>query len=220
MKFGGVQSWMAATDPEKVYRLMKNAFSLLVLFFMVILSAIATTIQKFTFEELVNLSELIIEGQVESVYPYNNGKFLYTRVLIKVNDVLKGNYIGEFVELEFLGGQEGGKALIVDGQDIPEVGEQGFYFIEDASTQAVNPLLGWSQGHFRIRSDLKGNEYLETDIQQELVELSDNKNAALASKLRNMKFRREFVDQAYYSPVTPDDLRDAVAAFLKHDKSQ
>ncbi len=199
---------------------MKNAFSLLVLSFLVNIPAIATTLQKFTFEELVDLSELIIEGQVESVYPYNNGKFPHTRVLIKINDVLKGDYVGEYIELEFLGGQEGGKALIVSGQDIPALGEKGFYFIEETSTQAANPLLGWSQGHFRIRSDLKGNEYLETDIQQELVELSDNKNAALAFKLRNMKFRRELIEQAYYSPVTPDDLRDTVADFLTNDKSQ
>jgi hypothetical protein len=199
---------------------MKNAFSLLFLLFLANVSAIATTLQKFTFEELVDLSELIIEGQVESVYPYNTGKFLHTRVLIKVKDVLKGDYIGEFIELEFLGGQEGGKALIVAGQDTPEVGEKGFYFIEDPSTQAVNPLLGWSQGHFLIRSDLKGHEYLETDIQQELVELSDNKNTALASKLRNMKFRRELLEKAHYSPVTPDDLRDAVASFLTNDKGQ
>lgn len=193
---------------------MKNKFYTVVLFLLVSLGATATTLQKFTFEELVNQSGLIIEGQVESVYPFNAGKLLHTRVLIKVRDVLKGDYPGEFIELEFLGGQEDGRALVVSGQDIPEEGERAFYFIEDSSVQAVNPLLGWSQGHFRIRSDLKGNEYLETDIQQDLVELSDNKNAALAAKLRNMKFRRELVEQAYYSPVTPGELRDAVAAFL------
>jgi hypothetical protein len=211
---------MAATDPDRVFILMKNAFSLLVVSLLINLSASATTLQKFSFEELVVLSELIIEGQVESVYPSDTEMFLHTRVLIKVNDVLKGDYTGEFIELQFLGGWEGGKALIVAGQDIPEEGEKGFYFIEDSSTQAVNPLLGWSQGHFRIRSDLKGNEYLESDIKQEVVELSDNKNAALAVKLRNMKFRRELVEQAYYSPVTPDELREAVAAFLVNDEGQ
>lgn len=193
---------------------MRNKFYTLALFLLVSLAASATTLQKFTFEELVNQSELIIEGQVESAYPFDAGKLLHTRVLIKVRDVLKGDYPGEFIELEFLGGHEDGRVLVVSGQDIPEEGERAFYFIEDTSVQAVNPLLGWSQGHFRIRSDLKGNEYLETDIQQDLVELSDNKNAALAAKLRNMKFRRELVEQAYYSPVTPGELRDAVAAFL------
>lgn len=196
---------------------MKNKPCLFLLTILASLATSATTLQKFTFEQLVDLSELIIEGEVTSVYPVDAGKLLHTRVLIKVQDVLKGDYPGEFIELEFLGGEEEGKALVVSGQVIPEEGEKAFYFIEDVASQAVNPLTGWSQGHFRILSDLKGNQFLETDVQHELVELSETKNAALAAKLRAMKFSHALVEQAYYQPVSPDELRDAVARFLTAD---
>lgn len=176
--------------------------------------AFATTVQKLTFEEIVDISELIIEGEVDAVYPVESGQMIYTRVLVKVLAVLKGDYPGEFIELDFLGGERDGKVVSISGQDIPLDGEKAFYFIENSATRTVNPLTGWSQGHFRIHSDPKGNEYLETDIQQDMVELTDNKNAALAAKLRNMKFSNRLVEQAYYTPVTPDELRDAVAGFL------
>ena len=176
--------------------------------------ALATTLQKLTFEEMVERSALIIQGEVVSVRPAESDNLLYTRVLFKVDDVLKGENPGEFIELDFLGGEESGARISVSGQDIPPKGERGFYFIENPDTRSVNPLTGWSQGHFRILTDPKGIETLETDIQVDIVEISDNKDAVLANKLRNMKFSRTLVDQAFYSPVTPDELRDAVHGFL------
>ena len=177
----------------------------------------ATTLQKLTFEEMIDRSGLIIEGSVASVYPVRTGKLAQTRVLIKVLDVLKGDDPGEFIELDFLGGEEAGRTLVISGQDIPDEGEKGFYFIEDTAAQSVNPLTGWSQGHFRILSDIKGDEYLETDIRQDLVDVANDKEAALAAKLRHMKFSRNLVEKAYYTPVTPDELRDAVDRF-RNDK--
>jgi len=174
----------------------------------------ATTIQKLTFEEMVKAAELIIDGEVDNITMVEINEAPYTRVLLKVHDVLKGDDPGEFIELDFLGGNLAEKSVRVSGQDIPEEGEKGFYFIERPSSRQVNPLVGWSQGHFRIRSDLKGNEYLETDIKQETLSITDNKNAAMAAKLENMKFSKKLVEKAYFSPVTPDELRDAVSAYL------
>ncbi|MBT6481065.1 MAG: hypothetical protein HOK53_04115 [Gammaproteobacteria bacterium] len=114
------------------------------------LSAAATTIQKFTFEEMVELSELILEGEVISVNPFISDELVYTRILLEVHDVLKGDDPGEFLELDFLGGELNGKTVHVSGQDIPFEGEKGFYFIENTSNDSVNPFLGWSQGHFII----------------------------------------------------------------------
>lgn len=179
--------------------------------------SMATTIQKLSFESLVSLSELIIEGEVISVKPFASGELIYTRVLLKVDDVLKGEEPGEFLELDFVGGFQDGISVSVAGQDIPVSGERGFYFIEDRSMKAVNPLTGWSQGHFRIVADIKGNEFLATQLHrdgQNIVELGDNKNSILAAKLRNMKFSNKLVEQAYYSPSTPEELRDAVYEYL------
>ena len=178
------------------------------------ISAAATTIQKFTFEEMVELSELILEGGVISVDPFTSGELVYTRVLLEIHDVLKGDDPGEYLELDFLGGELDGKAIRVSGQDIPFEGEKGFYFIENTSNDSVNPLLGWSQGHFKIVTDAKGNESLETDIRLELLEITESKNAALATKLRNMKFSNQLVTELSFTPATPTELRDAVDAIL------
>ena len=174
----------------------------------------ATTIQKFTFEEMVELSALIVEAEVLDVSIIDKGNVVHTNVLLAVNDVLKGEIPGDYLELNFLGGESDKIAVLVSGQDIPLLGEKGFYFIEDLESKSVNPLIGWSQGHFRIITDAKGNETLLTDVQQEVMEITDNKNMILASKLRNMKFSNRLLQKTDFLPVTPDELREAVNLIL------
>ncbi len=177
-------------------------------------SLYATTIQKFTFEEMVELSALIVEAEVLDVSVIDKGNVVHTNVLLAVNDVLKGENPGDYLELNFLGGESDKIAVLVSGQDIPLLGEKGFYFIEDLESKSVNPLIGWSQGHFRIITDAKGYETLLTDVQQEVMEVTDNKNTILASKLRNMKFSNRLLQETDFLPVTPDELRDAVNLIL------
>lgn len=177
-------------------------------------SVYATTIQKFTFEEMVELSTLIVEAEVLDVNVIDKGNVIHTNVLLAVSDVLKGENPGDYLELNFLGGESDKIAVLVSGQDIPLLGEKGFYFIEDLESKSVNPLIGWSQGHFRIITDAKGYETLLTDVQQEVMEITDNKNTILASKLRNMKFSNRLLQEADFLPVTPDELRDAVNLIL------
>lgn len=177
-------------------------------------SLYATTIQKFTFEKMVELSALIVEAEVLDVSVIDKGNVVYTNVLLAVNDVLKGENPGDYLELNFLGGESDKIAVLVSGQDIPLLGEKGFYFVEDLESKSVNPLIGWSQGHFRIITDAKGYETLLTDVQQEVMEVTDNKNTILASKLRNMKFSNRLFQETDFLPVTPDELRDAVNLIL------
>jgi len=177
-------------------------------------SLYATTIQKFTFEEMVELSALIVEAEVLDVSIIDKGNVVHTNVLLAVNDVLKGEIPGDYLELNFLGGESDKIAVLVSGQNIPLLGEKGFYFIEDLESKSVNPLIGWSQGHFRIITDAKGYETLLTDVQQEVMEITDNKNMILASKLRNMKFSNRLLQKTDFLPVTPDELREAVNLIL------
>ena len=195
------------------YKLLKNLSVTAIL--SISSSPYATTIQKFTFEEMVELSALIIEAEVLEVSVMDKGNVIHTNVLLAVNDVLKGENPGDYLELSFLGGESDKIAVLVSGQDIPLQGERGFYFIEDLESKNVNPLIGWSQGHFRIITDAKGDEILVTDVQQEVIEITYNKNAILASKLRNMKFSNSLLQEADFSPVTPDELRNAVNLILE-----
>jgi len=189
----------------------------LLLSFTVLSAAQATTIQKFEFQDIVAISELIVEGNVVSISHFAEDDLIYTRVLIKIDDVLKGLDPGEYIELDFLGGKQDGKSVQIAGQDIPEKGESGFYFIEDLAMKAVNPLTGWSQGHFKIVTDAKGNQTLEKNSQVDskaLLDLNSSKNSALARKLRNMKFSNTLVEKSSFVPATPDELREAVMGLL------
>ena len=189
----------------------------LLLSFTVWSAAQATTIQKFEFKEIVAISGLVIEGEVLSISHFAEDDLIYTRVLIKIDNVLKGLDPGEYIELDFLGGKQDGKSVQIAGQAIPEKGERGFYFIEDVAMKLVNPLVGWSQGHFKIVTDAKGNQTLEKNSQvdsQALLDLNSSKNSALAIKLRNMKFSSTLVEKASFVPATPDELREAVMELL------
>jgi len=189
----------------------------LLLSFTVWSAAQATTIQKFEFKEIVAISGLVIEGEVLSISHFAEDDLIYTRVLIKIDNVLKGLDPGEYIELDFLGGKQDGKSVQIAGQAIPEKGERGFYFIEDVAMKLVNPLVGWSQGHFKIVTDAKGNQTLEKNSQvdsQALLDLNSSKNSAMAGKLRNMKFSSTLVRKASFVPATPDELREAVMELL------
>jgi hypothetical protein len=45
----------------------------------------------------------------------------------------------------------------------PSVGEKGIYFFENPGRQLVNPLVGWGQGHFRVKKDSNGMERIVTE---------------------------------------------------------
>ena len=224
MKTGGAPYWMEVIEqliPDgnqaKVCHMRKTLLYFLLLFFPFFSAAQATTIQKFEFQDIVAISELIVEGNVVSISHFAEDDLIYTRVLIKIDDVLKGLDPGEYIELDFLGGKQDGKSVQIAGQDIPEKGERGFYFIEDLAMKSVNPLVGWSQGHFKIVTDAKGNQTLEKNSQvdsQALLDLNSSKNSALARKLRNMKFSNTLVEKSSFVPATPDELREAVMELL------
>ena len=77
-----------------------------------------------------------------------------------------GAYVEAGLRLRFSGGSIGGITLST-GVPIPQMGEQGIYFVRSLSKPGANPLVGWSQGHFTIDADnavRAGNGAIVTDI--------------------------------------------------------
>ena len=112
----------------------------------------ATTILKMDIDEIVSEAELIFEGQVrvkETRQDANTG-IINTFVTFDITDVVKGEFNGDNVELKFMGGSFNGEVVQVSGLTIPAEGEHGIYFVESLNRDLINPLLGWSQGHFII----------------------------------------------------------------------
>lgn len=117
--------------------------------------ATATTLLGMDFDQIAKQAELIFEGEViqsKSLRDDNSG-IINSYITFQVNDVIKGEFTGDVVELKFAGGSFEGEIVEVSGSVIPKLGETGIYFLESASADMLNPLLGWSQGRFLILED-------------------------------------------------------------------
>jgi len=116
------------------------------------LSASATTILGMDIDQVAEQAELIFEGEVilsETRQESATG-VISSYLTFRIDDVVKGDYDAATVELKFMGGVFNGQIVQVSGMRIPETGEQGIYFVESVSRDLINPLLGWSQGHFIV----------------------------------------------------------------------
>jgi len=148
-------------------------FFLLIISFTLITTASATSIMPRTMPEIVAGSKLIFEGKVLSIeqVPVMNGRMTQSIVRFEVMDVIKGDTTENEIELKFLGGFNGGRSALLEGMQIPRIGEQGVYFVRDPDKDSVHPLKGWGQGHFLIRPDALGNDKISSSDGRTLVEL-------------------------------------------------
>ncbi len=112
----------------------------------------ATTLNSVSVDQLATDAELIFEGEVIAHETRRDpaADLIYTFVTFAVHDVIKGTLAGSQLELRFAGGSAGNDIVEISGLTLPDQGEQGIYFIESVSRNLLNPILGWSQGHYLI----------------------------------------------------------------------
>src|SRR5690606_21891261 len=157
----------------------------------------ASTVAPMTLAEVALDAELIFEGRVlSSEVRQLPGGAIHTFVLFELVDVLKGSPQRSQVELAFLGGSLDGRRLQVTDMVIPALGETGFYFVESTTTPLVNPLLGWSQGHYLIHRTADGGSVVTTAAGEPIIALeADNPRArALSLPLDVERFRDSVLD--------------------------
>ena len=132
-----------------------------ILFFAILLALLkadpakSSVVLRVSFDQVVQGSELIFEGQVVSKEPRPspiNGK-PFTYFTIQIIDVIKGSYMSPTIEIGFMGGQLGEFTLKVSDMRMPELGERGVYFVESLTEQQVHPFFGWHQGHYLVIPD-------------------------------------------------------------------
>jgi hypothetical protein len=145
----------------------------------------ATTIQEVSIDDLAINAELVFEGRcidtVVSQIP--NSRFVKTVATFEVADVIKGDYQGTTIQLEYLGGKLNGKELKVGDMQLPLVGDHGIYFVEKLNEQQVHPLLGWDQGRINISQDSNGIERVGTADDKPITSLeSQSKKSPTATQ--------------------------------------
>ncbi len=132
----------------------------------------ATTLLSLPIDEVAARAELIFEGEVLAHSPQRDpfSGQIYTTVSFSVQELIKGDYADAILELRFSGGSVGNERLEIPGLTLPAVGETGIYFIESVSQNMINPLLGWSQGHYLI-SEQGGQRLIQTNSGQAILEV-------------------------------------------------
>ena len=129
------------------------------------LSGSTSSIRPVSFDELCTKAEFIFEGRVTNVQTqqdYTSGN-IWTFLTFNVLNKIKGPDTGTNVTLKFLGGTFGALSQNISDSVYPKLNEHGIYFVESLSENLVNPLLGWSQGHFIIKTDNTGTERVLTN---------------------------------------------------------
>ena len=133
-------------------------------------SAQASTVLQMSLGEVVNNSELVFEGRVTDLESrrINDGS-IHTFVTFQINDIVKGAFTSDTIQLRFLGGQVGSHGLFVSDMQMPEMNETGIYFVETLRDFQVNPLVGWAQGHFLIEDLGNGAAVVTTASHEPIV---------------------------------------------------
>jgi hypothetical protein len=138
----------------------------------------AASVREVSVDELVQQSQLVFEGTVTGIEAnISNKKRIHSYVTFQISEIIKGEYIGDIITLRFLGGTVGENSMAVSDQRIPQVGEQGIYFVESLERFQVNPLYGWSQGHFILHRDVSGTQRVMTNRGFPVTEVIDNKQS-------------------------------------------
>jgi hypothetical protein len=124
----------------------------------------ATSVREVSMDEMLQQSQFVFEGTATAVQAKENSqKRIHTYVTFEIKDIIKGEYHSNFITLRFLGGTVGDVTMTVSDMRLPQQGEHGVYFVESLERLQVNPLYGWSQGHFIVERDATGSERVMTN---------------------------------------------------------
>ena len=124
----------------------------------------ATSVREVSMDELLQQSQFVFEGTVTAIEARQNSqKRIHTYVTFEITDIIKGEYPDNIITLRFLGGTVDDVTMVVSDMQLPQEGEHGIYFVESLERFQVNPLYGWSQGHFIVERDGTGSERVMTN---------------------------------------------------------
>ena len=169
-----VISKFGALKQKLNYQYLIQVFAKLSFVFILVWSSIgsATTLQKLDIDQVAKNANFIFEGEVltHEVRNESNTGLISTYVTFLVLDVIKGDSETKTIELKFVGGTFNGETTKVHGLTVPEPGEQGVYFVESTSENLVNPLVGWSQGHFIIK-EIDGKRVIYTNGHNPVIDI-------------------------------------------------
>ncbi|WP_456377485.1 hypothetical protein [Thiolapillus sp.] len=183
------------------------------------LLATASTLMQTDMAEMSADAELIFEGRVVGtrVVGSPGGRMLRTVVTFEVLDLIKGEYYQPQLELSFVGGSRGDLKVQVSHMQIPRMGEEGIYFVEDIQQHLVNPLYGWHQGHFLLQWDRQLQQRQVTTLHGEPVFGLEKKRLATQAKMSKGPALGVLIEprRSVDRPMNSADFKTAVRGMLQ-----
>lgn len=109
-------------------------------------------------EQLANSSDVVIRGVVWEVRSQwsEDGKTIVTRATVLVNDMIKGELVGETTVVEYEGGEVDGVGLKVSDVSPLRRGEDVVLFLSperQKKNALIRRIVGKAQGQYRIGED-------------------------------------------------------------------
>lgn len=123
----------------------------------------ATTVAPLSVEQMVDASDLVVRGSVESVWVEEDAKGrIWTRASIRVLETMKGSAdVDDFVTVEAAGGVIGAEVMLVPGSARYSVGEEAVLFLTDKPSRGVFGTVAMGLGKYTVRPDPRdGNPIL------------------------------------------------------------
>lgn len=136
-------------------------------------AATATTVQKFSLQDLTKKSEAIVMAKVEDAYAVReaNGE-VYTYVTLRVTDSVKGMKGATTVTVRQLGGRVDNIESIVPGMPSFRKDEEVVLFLTARDGAGYPWVMGLQQGKYTVVTDEKGNKSVRNELGTGLVLMS------------------------------------------------
>lgn len=186
--------------------------------------AVASSVLEVSVEQVMDRAELVFEGRVVSSRVDSSTTTPRTCFQFEVLDLLKGQAAEDSIELCFQGGTVNGLTLQVSDMVFPKVGERGVYFVESRSRKLVNPLYGWSQGHYLVKeaagkedtvTTADGRDVMALETRSEFSKSGLSSGVAAGAKVRKSKGPDEPRDEPMSLSAFKIALRSMTAETLK-----
>ena len=183
----------------------------------------ASTVLEMSFRQVFEHAELVFEGRVLALASERDDDgMIYTTVRFEVHDVLKGDYAQSTLALRFLGGTVGTQRLDVTDLTMPQAGEAGIYFVEALYSPQVNPLVGWSQGHFLIEPQAGGELAVLTATHEPVLAVEEVDAAPVTAAMntfskgvaKGVVVQESLSVQAASRPLSVDEFKRSVRALV------
>jgi hypothetical protein len=122
--------------------------------------ALATSVRRLGLEEIVRVSDTIVQGRVDSIRTFWQGRQIYTEVSVSVSRALKGEHLDRLTFLQVGGRVETPVPLemTIPGAPIYRAGEEAYFFLQPGRP-GERIVVGLFQGHVPVRRDAQG-EYV------------------------------------------------------------